>query len=156
MVKKVHMQNISHVPIRIDWIVYDIEEQVPEQPKLIELIPVVDNNPFDPIESEVILNESHDEFMSQTTASTSKESVTIDICASLDCLTIETSFPSSSPASPRSSETPSDQKSSPLIKLFLKPYRGQRALPSHAVYTTTSTQKVFGHCCSSSSDHEMI
>ena len=73
MVKKVHMQNISHVPIRIDWVVYDIDQDVVKQPKLIELIPVVDNNPFDEFENRLAINEVNDEFMSQTTASTSKE-----------------------------------------------------------------------------------
>lgn len=73
MVKKVHMQNISHVPIRIDWVVYDLNEEVVEKPKLIELIPVVDNNPFDEFKSDVIGNGNQDEFMSQTTMSTSKQ-----------------------------------------------------------------------------------
>ena len=69
------MQNISHVPIRIDWVVYDIDQEVNEQPRLIELIPVVDNNPFDDFGSRVTLNEANDEFMSQTTASTSKKHI---------------------------------------------------------------------------------
>ena len=73
MMKKVHMQNISHVPIRIDWVVYDLNEEVVEKPRLIELIPVVDNNPFDEFESEMIGNGNQDEFMSQTTMSTSKQ-----------------------------------------------------------------------------------
>jgi hypothetical protein len=50
--KKVHMQNISHVPIRIDWIVYDLDEETVEQPKLIELISVIDGNPFDPFNND--------------------------------------------------------------------------------------------------------
>ena len=65
------MQNISHVPIRIDWIVYDITtEEVIDHSKLIELIPVIDNNPFDSFESETTIN---DELISQTTISTSKK-----------------------------------------------------------------------------------
>jgi hypothetical protein len=71
--KKVHMQNISHVPIRIDWIVYDITEDITENAKLIELIPVIDNNPFDSFERETTIMDNNDEFMSQTTISTSKK-----------------------------------------------------------------------------------
>ena len=71
--KKVHMQNISHVPIRIDWIVYDIPEDMGDNPKLIELIPVIDNNPFDSFKSETTIMDNNDEIMSQTTISTSKE-----------------------------------------------------------------------------------
>jgi hypothetical protein len=70
--KKVHMQNISHIPICIDWVVYDIPEEVPEKPKLIELIPVVDNNPFNHVASETTIMENNDEVMSQTTISTSR------------------------------------------------------------------------------------
>lgn len=71
--KKVHMQNISHIPIRIDWIVYDITEDIDENPKLIELIPVIDNNPFDSFESKTTIMDNNDEIMSQTTISTSKK-----------------------------------------------------------------------------------
>ncbi len=66
------MQNISHVPIRIDWIVYDITENIDENPKLIELIPVIDNNPFDSFPSETTIIDNNDDIMSQTTISTSK------------------------------------------------------------------------------------
>lgn len=147
MVKKVHMQNISHVPIRIDWVVYDIDQDVVEQPKLIELIPVVDNNPFDEFENRLAINEVNDEFMSQTTASTSKETRSTDSYVELFfiCflfLRLETSFPSDSSVSPRSSGTSNEQKPSPMIKLFVKPYRGTRPKPGHAVYTTTSIHKV--------------
>lgn len=71
--KKVHMQNISHVPIRIDWLVYDATEDAGEKSRLVELIPVVDNNPFDSIKSETtIMDEYNDEIMSRTTISSSK------------------------------------------------------------------------------------
>lgn len=67
------MQNISHVPIRIDWVVYDITEDINENPKLIELIPVIDNNPFDSFQSETtIMDDNNDDIMSRTTISTSK------------------------------------------------------------------------------------
>ena len=72
MVKQVHLQNTSHIPIRIDWIVYDIEEESIERPKLIELISVVDNNPFDSFESEMMINDASDEFASRSTFSASK------------------------------------------------------------------------------------
>jgi hypothetical protein len=71
IIKKVHMQNISHIPIRIDWIVYDITEDIIENPKLIELVPVIDNNPFDNFKSETTIMDNNDEVMSQTTISTS-------------------------------------------------------------------------------------
>lgn len=70
--KKVHMQNISHVPIRIDWIVYELTEEFEENPKLIELISVIDNNPFDSFESETTIMDNNDEIMSRTTISTSE------------------------------------------------------------------------------------
>ena len=70
--KKVHMQNISHIPICIDWVVYDIPEEIPEKAKLIELIPVIDNNPFNHFASETSTMQNNDEIMSQTTISTSK------------------------------------------------------------------------------------
>lgn len=73
IVKKVHMQNISHVPIRIDWIVYDLTEDAQEKPKLIELIPVIDNNPFDSFFSETTIIGNNEDFMSQTSISTSKK-----------------------------------------------------------------------------------
>ena len=66
------MQNISHIPIRIDWIVYDLTEDIIENPKLIELVPVIDNNPFDNFKSETTIMDNNDELMSQTTISTSK------------------------------------------------------------------------------------
>lgn len=71
-VKKVHMQNVSHVPIRIDWIVYDLEEDTSERPQLIELIPVVDNNPFDTFESEIVIADASDDLASENSASSSK------------------------------------------------------------------------------------
>jgi len=71
--KKVHMQNISHIPIRIDWLVYDMTEDIIENPKLIELIPVIDNNPFDSFKSETTIMDNNDDIMSQTTISTSKK-----------------------------------------------------------------------------------
>ena len=68
------MQNISHVPIRIDWIVYDATTDADEKPRLVELIPVIDNNPFDSIKSETtIMDEYNDEIMSRTTISSSKK-----------------------------------------------------------------------------------
>jgi hypothetical protein len=84
IIKKVHMQNISHIPIRIDWIVYDIAEEVIDNSKLIELIPVIDNNPFDSFESETTINDNNDELMSQTTISTSKKRqfyITDSVCS---------------------------------------------------------------------------
>ena len=74
IVKKIHMQNISHIPIRIDWIVYDVIDEKTENPKLIELISVIDNNPFDSFINDIIITENTDDLMSQTTVSTSKKS----------------------------------------------------------------------------------
>ncbi len=71
--KKIHMQNISYIPICIDWVVYDIPEEVPQKPKFIELIPVIDNKPFHHFASETTIMENNDELMSQTSISTSKQ-----------------------------------------------------------------------------------
>jgi hypothetical protein len=80
--KKVHMQNISHVPIRIDWLVYDIDDDddnvddktnnVKMPLKLIELISVVDNNPFDDFDNDETIDDYNDDLLSQITMSTSK------------------------------------------------------------------------------------
>ncbi|CAF4381112.1 unnamed protein product, partial [Rotaria sordida] len=70
--KKVHMQNISHIPIRIDWVVYDLKEDTTESSKLVELIPVIDNNPFDSFLSDTTIVERNDEMMSETVMSSSK------------------------------------------------------------------------------------
>ncbi len=67
------MQNISHIPICIDWVVYDIPEEVPQKPKFIELIPVIDNKPFHHFESETTIMENNDELMSRTSIATSKQ-----------------------------------------------------------------------------------
>lgn len=55
---------------------------------------------------------------------------------------VETSFHATSGVSSRSSVTSSDPKHSPLIKLFVKPYRGKRMSASTGVYSTMSLQKV--------------
>lgn len=71
--KKVHLQNISHIPIRIDWVVYDLTEELAESSKLIELIPVIDNNPFDSFLTETSIIENNYELMSQESLSSSKK-----------------------------------------------------------------------------------
>ena len=65
------MQNISHVPLRIDWIVYDIVDESVERPLLVELIPVIDHNPFDKFDSKPRANT--DRALSRTTTTTRKE-----------------------------------------------------------------------------------
>ena len=91
--KKVHMQNISHVPVRIDWIVYDATEDTSEKPRLVELIPVVDNNPFDSIKSETtIMDEYNDEIMSRTTISSSKHFKEISSLRRIICFVIRIKF----------------------------------------------------------------
>ena len=65
------MQNISHVPLRIDWIVYDIVDDAVEKPQLIELIPVIDHNPFDTFDSKPRANIAR--ALSHTTTTSSKE-----------------------------------------------------------------------------------
>ena len=73
------MQNISHVPIRIDWIVYELTDEFEENPKLIELISVIDNNPFDSFESKTTIMDNNDEIMSRTTISTSEQKNSFDL-----------------------------------------------------------------------------
>ena len=68
--KKVHIQNVSHIPIRIDWLVYDKSDEIIEKPKLVELIPVIDNNPFDEFGPNLLAE--REELVSATTSTTSK------------------------------------------------------------------------------------
>ncbi|CAF3429846.1 unnamed protein product [Rotaria sp. Silwood1] len=122
--KKVHMQNISHIPIRIDWIIYDITEDTTESSKLIELIPVIDNNPFDSFLSETTIMENNDELMSQTTIST------------------KTTSGEASALLAHSSTSMIDEKPTPLIKLYVKPYQGKRSSDTNAIYSISSTTKI--------------
>lgn len=141
--KKVHMQNISHVPIRIDWLVYDISEDITENPKLIELIPVIDNNPFDNIKSEAtIIDDNNDDIMSQTTISTSKTKIILIELKICYYYYLETSSRIHSTISARSTVSSNDDRPAPLIKLYVKPYRGKRASETHPIYAVTSTTKV--------------
>ncbi|CAF0942455.1 unnamed protein product [Adineta ricciae] len=122
--KKVHMQNISHIPICIDWVVYDIPEEIPEKPKLIELISVIDNNPFNHFASETTIMENNDEIMSQTTIST------------------KTHSRSASRISTHSAISSIDTRPTPLIKLYVEPYRGKRASDISPIFTTSPITQV--------------
>ncbi|CAF4018509.1 unnamed protein product [Rotaria sp. Silwood2] len=124
IIKKVHMQNISHIPIRIDWVIYDITEDMKENSKLIELISVVDNNPFDSFLSETSIMENNDELTSQTTVST------------------KTTSRENSGLLSHSSASMIDDKPAPLIKLYVKPYQGKRSSDTNAIYSISSTTKI--------------
>ncbi|UJR33118.1 hypothetical protein I4U23_020575 [Adineta vaga] len=123
--KKVHMQNISHIPICIDWVVYDTPEEISEKQKLIELIPVIDNNPFNHFASETTIMENNDEIMSQTTISTKSPSSR-----------------SASRISTQSAISSIDTRPTPLIKLYVEPYRGKRASDISPIFTTSPTTQV--------------
>ncbi|CAF1531605.1 unnamed protein product, partial [Adineta steineri] len=122
--KKVHMQNISHIPICIDWVVYDITEDATDRPKFIELIPVIDNNPFNHFASETTIMENNSEIMSQTTIST------------------KTSSRAPSAISSQSSISLIDNRPTQLIKLYVEPYRGKRASDNNPIFTTSPITQV--------------
>ncbi|CAF4097410.1 unnamed protein product, partial [Rotaria sordida] len=124
IIKQVHMQNISHIPTRIDWVIYDITEDTTENSKLIELIPVIDNNPFDSFISDTTITENNDELMSQTTTSTKIASR------------------GNSAMLAHSSVSIIDDKPTPLIKLYVKPYQGKRSSKTNAIYSISSTTKI--------------
>ncbi|CAF0848051.1 unnamed protein product [Rotaria sordida] len=124
IIKQVHMQNVSHIPIRIDWVIYDITEDTTENSKLIELISVIDNNPFDSFISDTTITENNDELMSQTTTSTKIASR------------------GNSAMLAHSSVSIIDDKPTPLIKLYVKPYQGKRSPKTNAIYSISSTTKI--------------
>ncbi|CAM4955682.1 unnamed protein product [Rotaria socialis] len=122
--KKVHMQNISHIPIRIDWVVYDVKEDTTESSKLVELIPVIDNNPFDSFLSDTTIVERNEEIISQTAMSS------------------KTTSRGNSALLAHSSVSIMDDKPTPLIRLYVKPYQGKRTSRINPIYSIASLKKI--------------
>jgi len=144
IVKKVHMQNVSHIPIRIDWLVYDTSEEIVEKPKLVELIPVIGDNPFDEFKPDTI--EERDDTVSEATSSTSKRKNSLERQAlpesHLKKSRIGASSRTRSTNSGRTLVSSANKRLPPLIKLYVKPYRGKRSPDKSGIYSASPLSKV--------------